>query len=82
MYHSHLGEVDKRVISDILGSLLNEGEVSEVHAQVGDTRGVTAVQCIPHVPEPAVRGHQCLQPLYHLFCLKYSILDLVPPSSK
>lgn len=42
LYHSHLGEVDKVVFSVVGCSLLNEGQVSQVHSQVGDTWGVTA----------------------------------------
>lgn len=42
VYHSHLGEVDQVVLSVIGCPLLDEGQVSQVHSQVGNTGRVTA----------------------------------------
>lgn len=42
LYHSHLGEVDQVVLGVVRCSLLNEGQVSQVHSQVGDAGRVTA----------------------------------------
>lgn len=41
-HHSHFGEVDQVVLSVVRCSLLNEGQVSQVHSQVRDAGGVTA----------------------------------------
>ena len=41
-YHSHLGEVDQPVLGIVGGALLDEGQVCQVHAQVGNARWVTA----------------------------------------
>lgn len=41
-YHSHLGEVDQVVLGVVRCSLLDEGQVSQVHSQVGNTGRVTA----------------------------------------
>lgn len=42
LYHSHLGEVDQVVLSVVGRPLLDEGQVSQVHSQVGNTGRVTA----------------------------------------
>lgn len=42
VYHSHLGEVDQVVLGVVGCSLLDEGQVSQVHSQVGDTGRVAA----------------------------------------
>ena len=41
-YHSHLGEVDQVVLGVVGCPLLDEGQVSQVHSQVGNTGRVTA----------------------------------------
>lgn len=41
-YHPHLGEIDQTLLGEVWGPLLDEGQVGEVHAQVRDTRRVTA----------------------------------------
>lgn len=41
-YHSHLGEVDQVVLGVVGCPLLNEGQVSQVHSQIGNTGRVTA----------------------------------------
>lgn len=43
-YHSHLGEIDQTLLGEVWGPLLDEGQVSEVHAQVGNARRVTAIR--------------------------------------
>lgn len=42
LYHSHLGEVDQTLLSEVWRPLLNERQVGEVHAQVRNTRRVAA----------------------------------------
>lgn len=42
LYHSHLGEVNQVVLCVVWCSLLDEGQVSQVHPQVGNTGRVTA----------------------------------------
>jgi len=70
-HHSHLAEVDEAVLGHIGRPLLDERQVRQVHAQVGDTGGVTSVERVSHVLEPPVGGYQSLQSLNHLLCLKY-----------
>lgn len=41
-YHSHLGEIDQTLLGEVWRALLDERQVSEVHAQVRNTRRVTA----------------------------------------
>lgn len=41
-HHSHLGEVDQVVFGVVWRSLLDEGQVSEVHSQVGHAGRITA----------------------------------------
>lgn len=41
-YHPHFGEVNQAFLCEVGCSLLNESQVSEVHAQVRDTWRVTA----------------------------------------
>lgn len=59
--HSHLGEVEQLVVGEVGRALLDEGQVGEVHAQVGDAGRVAAVQGLAEVAEAAVRGHDRLQ---------------------
>lgn len=40
-HHPHLGEVHQAILSVVRGALLDERQVCQVHAQVGDTRRVT-----------------------------------------
>lgn len=42
LYHSHLGEVDQVVLGVVGRSLLDEGQISQVHPQVGNAGRVTA----------------------------------------
>lgn len=42
LHHSHLGEVNQAVLGVVGRSLLDEGQVSQVHSQVGNTGRVTA----------------------------------------
>lgn len=42
VYHSHLGEVDQVVLSVVGRPLLDEGQVCQVHSQIGNTGRVTA----------------------------------------
>lgn len=42
LYHSHLREVDQVVLGVVGRPLLDEGQVSQVHSQVGNTGRVTA----------------------------------------
>lgn len=53
--HPHLGEVEESTILREVGSaLLDEGQVRQVHAEVGDAGRVAPVQRFPHVAKPAV----------------------------
>lgn len=54
LYHSHLGEVDQVVLGVVGCSFLNEGQVSQVHTQVGYAGRVTAEN------SPQVRKRQQL----------------------
>lgn len=40
-HHPHFGEVHQAILGVVWGALLDERQVSQVHAQVGDTRRVT-----------------------------------------
>ena len=42
-YHPHLGEVDQALLREVGCSLLDESQVSEVHAQVWDAGRVAAL---------------------------------------
>lgn len=42
IYHPHLGEVDQALVSEVGGPLLDKGQISQVHSQVGYTGRVTA----------------------------------------
>lgn len=42
--HPHLGEVHQALLGEVGGPLLDESQVGEVHAQVGDARRVAAAQ--------------------------------------
>lgn len=53
-YHPHLGEVEKAIFSEVWCALLDEGEVSEVHAQVWDAGRITTVQGITEAAESPV----------------------------
>lgn len=44
LYHSHLGEINQTLFSEVWRPLLDERQVSEVHAQVRNTRRVTAIR--------------------------------------
>lgn len=48
-YHSHLREVDQVVLGVVRCSLLNEGQVRQIHPQVGDAGRITAVKEITQV---------------------------------
>ncbi len=60
-HHPHLGKVEQPVVGEVWRALLDEGEVGEVHAQVGDARGVGAVKGVAEVAEAAVGAHQGLE---------------------
>lgn len=53
-HHPHLGEIEQSVMGEVGRALLDEGEVGEVHAEVGDARWVAAVQRLAQVAEAAV----------------------------
>lgn len=44
LYHSHLGEVNQAFLGEVRRPLLDERQVSEVHAQVRNTRRVAAIR--------------------------------------
>ena len=41
-YHSHFGEVDKSFLCVVWCAFLNEGEISQVHAQIWNARRITS----------------------------------------
>lgn len=43
-YHPHFGEVDQALLREIGRSLLDEGQVCQIHSQIRHTRRVAAVQ--------------------------------------
>ena len=60
--HPHLRKVEESSVFREVGSpFLDEGQVGQVHPQVGDAGGITAVQGLSHVAEPAIRRDERLQ---------------------
>lgn len=53
-YHSHFGEVEEPVVGEVRGSFLDEGEIGQVHAQVGDAGRIGAMKSVTQIPEAAV----------------------------
>ncbi len=77
-HHPHLGEVQEAVVREVGRALLDEVEVGQVHAKVGNTRRIGPVQGIPEIPMPPVGRHQALELLDSLSRLeKRYIVDLV-----
>ena len=59
--HPHLGKIEKTALSEIGSALVDEGEVGEIDAKVGDARRITSVQGVPQVPMSSVAVHNRLQ---------------------
>ena len=59
--HPHLGKVEKTALSEVGRALVDEGEVGEIYAKVGDARRVTSVQGVPQVSMSPVAVHNRLQ---------------------
>ena len=59
--HPHLGKIEKTALSEIGRALVDEGEVGEIDAKVGDARRVTSVQGVPQVPMSSIAVHNRLQ---------------------
>ena len=59
--HPHLGKIEKTALSEIGSALVDEGEVREIYAKVGDARRITSVQGVPQVPMSTITVHNRLQ---------------------
>ena len=68
-HHAHFGEVEQSVIGEVGRSLLDEAQLGEVHAQVGDAGRVAAVQRVAQVTEVALERDQLLEPTHRLLRL-------------
>ena len=75
-HHAHFGEVEQAVVSEVGSALLDEAQLGQVHAQVGDTGRVAAVQRVPKVPEVSLERDQLLESAHSLLRLPDSNAEL------
>lgn len=60
-HHSHFGEIQQAVGREVGRSLLNEGQIGQIHAQIWNAWRIAAVQRLAHSTESSIRTNDRLQ---------------------